>query len=85
MSRQYEMIREIFNSCSGNQMRDVHFEEVETEDRKPMSARNFRSRGCSAQWKKPPTAAWCFIWSPTACGKKCRLRSFRHLKEEAPP
>ncbi|MEG0912171.1 MAG: hypothetical protein RSB78_03145 [Oscillospiraceae bacterium] len=28
----YEMIREIFNKCSGNQMRDVFFDEVETDD-----------------------------------------------------
>jgi hypothetical protein len=32
VKKRYEMIREIFNNCSGNQMRDVHFEEVETED-----------------------------------------------------
>ena len=25
MKKQYEMIREIFNKCSGNQMRDVLF------------------------------------------------------------
>ena len=28
----YEMIREIFNSCSNNQMRDIYVSEVETED-----------------------------------------------------
>jgi hypothetical protein len=28
----YEMIREIFNSCSGNQMRDVAISIVETDD-----------------------------------------------------
>ena len=28
----YEMVREIFNSCANNQMRDVFFEEVETDD-----------------------------------------------------
>lgn len=28
----YEMIREIFNQCSNNQMRDVYVVEVETED-----------------------------------------------------
>ncbi len=28
----YEMIREIFNKCSGNQMRDVFVSLVETED-----------------------------------------------------
>ena len=30
--REYEMIREIFNQCSGNQMRDVFFSVVETDD-----------------------------------------------------
>lgn len=28
----YELIREIFNQCSNNQMRDVFVSEVETED-----------------------------------------------------
>jgi len=28
---EYEMIREIFNLCSGNQMRDVFVSEVKTE------------------------------------------------------
>ena len=28
----YEMIREIFNQCSNNQMRDVFVSEVETDD-----------------------------------------------------
>jgi hypothetical protein len=28
----YEMIREIFNSCSGNQMRDVDIKEIESDD-----------------------------------------------------
>ena len=29
--REYEVIREIENSCSNNQMRDVFFEEIECE------------------------------------------------------
>ncbi len=28
----YELIREIFNQCSGNQMRDVFASSVETDD-----------------------------------------------------
>lgn len=28
----YEMVREILNSCPNNQMRDVFFQEVETDD-----------------------------------------------------
>ncbi|NLT14786.1 MAG: hypothetical protein GXY05_10645 [Clostridiales bacterium] len=30
--KRYEVIWEIFNKCSGNQMRDVFFEEIETDD-----------------------------------------------------
>ena len=30
--KQYEMVREIQNLCRNNQMRDVFFEEVETDD-----------------------------------------------------
>lgn len=29
---EYELVREIQNSCSGNQMRDVFFDEIETDD-----------------------------------------------------
>ena len=32
--KEYEVIREIFNSCSNNQMRDVFVEEIETDDPK---------------------------------------------------
>ena len=32
----YEVVREILNSCERNQMRDVFFDEIETED--PMEA-----------------------------------------------
>lgn len=28
----YEMVREIFNECANNQMRDVFFEEVDIDD-----------------------------------------------------
>ena len=30
--KHYEMIREIFNNCSGNQMRDVDITTIETDD-----------------------------------------------------
>ncbi len=30
--KSYEIVREIFNQCSNNQMRDVSFEEREVED-----------------------------------------------------
>ncbi|MDR2632840.1 MAG: hypothetical protein LBC51_04360 [Treponema sp.] len=33
--KRYEMVREIFNSCSNNQMRDVFIEEIETDALEP--------------------------------------------------
>lgn len=30
--KRYELVREIFNRCANNQMRDVFFAEVETDD-----------------------------------------------------
>lgn len=30
--REYELTREIFNKCSGNQMRDVYIEELELDE-----------------------------------------------------
>ena len=30
--KQYELVREIQNSCANNQMRDVFFDEIETDD-----------------------------------------------------
>ena len=32
MGKEYEVVHEIFNSCSNNQMRDVYIEELEIED-----------------------------------------------------
>lgn len=29
---EYELVKEILNSCPNNQMRDISFEEVETDD-----------------------------------------------------
>lgn len=32
MKKTYEMVWEIFNECANNQMRDVFFKEIETDD-----------------------------------------------------
>jgi hypothetical protein len=32
MKKTYEMTREIFNKCSGNQMRDIFIEEIEADE-----------------------------------------------------
>ena len=30
--KEYEVVHEIFNECANNQMRDIFFEEIETDD-----------------------------------------------------
>lgn len=42
MAQKYEMIWEIFNKCSGNQMRDVFFDEIETADTDAYIAGRFK-------------------------------------------
>jgi hypothetical protein len=32
MTKRYELTREIFNRCSGNQMRDIFIDEIELDD-----------------------------------------------------
>lgn len=40
----YEVIWEIFNQCSNNQMRDVFFEEIETDDPEAFVKRKFKDK-----------------------------------------
>jgi len=40
----YEAIWEIYNKCSNNQMRDVHFDEIETDDLEAYVKNKFRDK-----------------------------------------
>lgn len=50
--KRYEVIWEIFNQCSGNQMRDVFFEEVETDDPAQYVARRFENYNITEETPK---------------------------------
>jgi hypothetical protein len=45
--REYELVREIKNLCPNNQMRDVFFEEVETDDPKAYVSQMLKGRAVS--------------------------------------
>jgi len=45
----YEIIREIFNKCSGNQMRDVYIEEAEVEDTNEYMERYRKGHQCEEE------------------------------------
>ena len=41
---EYEVIREMFNLCPGNQMRDIFFEELELEDPEQYILEKFKDK-----------------------------------------
>ena len=53
MKKRYEVIWEIYNKCSGNQMRDVFFEEVETEDPTAYVSDRFQGYHISLEQNSP--------------------------------
>ncbi len=45
--KQYEVVREIQNSCANNQMRDVFFDEIEADDPLAWLKSRFAGRDCA--------------------------------------
>ncbi|MDR2481225.1 MAG: hypothetical protein LBD07_02900 [Spirochaetaceae bacterium] len=68
----YEMIREIFNLCSGNQMRDVFVSEVETAALDGYVAELFKGSG-ALNWEKSDGAGGAVIFDIERDGLKERL------------
>ncbi|NLO47148.1 MAG: hypothetical protein GX111_02315 [Clostridiales bacterium] len=58
--KRYEMIREIFNNCSGNQMRDVYFEEVETDDPEACVLEHFQDPDATFNLESTSEGSWVF-------------------------
>jgi hypothetical protein len=68
----YELIREIFNLCSGNQMRDVFVSEVETDALDGYVAGLFKGSG-TLSWEKSDGAGGAVIFDLERDGLKERL------------
>lgn len=60
MKKRYEVIWEIFNKCSGNQMRDVHFDEVETDDPEAYVRSKFKDGYEITGYDQPDSAVQVF-------------------------
>ena len=48
---EYELVRHIRNHCPNNQMRDVFFEEVETEDPAEYVRQLLKGKGVELTWE----------------------------------
>ena len=56
----YEVVHEIFNQCSNNQMRDVFIEEVELEDPETYVCSKFRDKEFSYEKSVLPDGSLVF-------------------------
>lgn len=70
MIKRYEVIREIFNKCSGNQMRDIFFEEAETDDPAAYVTKRFEGYHIS---QEPVSASGELVFEIEADGLRQRM------------
>ena len=66
----YEIVREIFNKCSGNQMRDVFVEEADIEDIDEYMNR-YRTGTCEEESHVEPNG--CIVYDLVVDGLKSRV------------
>lgn len=69
--KEYEVIWEIFNQCANNQMRDVFFEEIETDDPEGYVKKKFVGKEVS--WDKTVLENGTVVYDIVASGMKQRL------------
>ena len=65
--KEYELVHEIFNQCSGNQMRDVDFREIETDDPRAW-VENFLRSHKSVEISEDAFTPGTYIFDVTADG-----------------
>ncbi len=58
--RSYEIVREIFNQCSNNQMRDVSFEEKEVADPEAYVMGFCQGQDAAVEKDQRPDGTWVF-------------------------
>ncbi len=64
--KEYEVVWEIFNQCSNNQMRDVFIDEVELED--PEEYVRAKIKGREVTWEREELADGTLIFHIDASG-----------------
>jgi hypothetical protein len=71
MGKTYEVVTEIFNRCSGNQMRDVFFEEAEIDD--PDAYVRERFKNCAITLEDAGAPGKARIYEIEECGLRRRI------------
>lgn len=69
--KSYETVWEIFNQCANNQMRDVFFDEIETEDTDAYVKNKFKDKNMT--FDKTVLENGTIVYDINASGLKQRL------------
>lgn len=69
--KSYETVWEIFNQCANNQMRDVFFDEIETDDTDAYVKNKFKDR--QVTFEKTVLENGTIVYDINASGMKERL------------
>ena len=69
--KSYETVWEIFNQCANNQMRDVFFDEIETDDTDAYVKNKFKDRQIT--FEKTVLENGTIVYDINASGMKERL------------
>ena len=69
--KEYEVVHEIFNQCSNNQMRDVFIDEIETDDTDAYVRNKFKDKQIT--FEKTVLENGTIIYDINASGIKERL------------
>ena len=73
MKKQYEMTREIFNKCAGNQMRDVFFEELELDSEELHTHALQYAKGGDVSCERFDTGSGVTVFELSCDGTKSRI------------
>ena len=71
MMKSYETVWEIFNQCANNQMRDVFFDEIDTDDTDAYVKNKFKDRQIT--FEKTVLENGTIVYDINASGMKERL------------
>ena len=72
MKKEYETVWEIFNECANNQMRDVFFDEIETDDPEAYIRQKFPDKNLKYENPVCPVLLCLdilrsFLWNSSNC------------------
>ena len=77
MKKEYETVWEIFNECANNQMRDVFFDEIETDDPEAYIRQKFPDK--NLKYEKTVEADGSLVFDIETSGIRQRFYVYRNL------